>query len=83
VITYSGPNSGALSALVTVSGGTATGQCDIGSLPGKCVFSGGTGTLAGFKLDIVVTQTPDGLLWMWDRLRRPRPGGRSNGIPEH
>ena len=71
MISYSGPNQGSLSAVVTVSDGTATGQCDIGSLPGKCAFSGGTGSLAGFKLDIVVTQSVDGLLWMWDSSTAP------------
>jgi hypothetical protein len=70
-IVYSGPNAGALSAAITVSGGSATGQCDIGSLPGKCSFSGGTGSLAGFKLDVVVTQTTDGLLWLWDSTTAP------------
>jgi hypothetical protein len=55
----------ALVAVIKVAGGTATGQCSIATLPGKCTFATGTGSLAAFRLAAVVTQTPTGL-WDWD-----------------
>ena len=61
---YTGDNT-ALAAVITVSGGTATGVCNIASLPGKCSFTAGTGTLAAFREELVVTQDADGL-WYWD-----------------
>ena len=64
-ITYSGSGMDALAADIKVAGGTATGQCSIATLPGKCTFAKGTGSLAAFHGDLVVTQNAAGL-WMWD-----------------
>jgi len=64
-ISYSGPGNDALVAEIKVAGGTATGHCNIASLPGTCTFTAGTGTLAVFHEDLVVTQDSSGL-WIWD-----------------
>jgi len=64
-ITYSGSGMDALTADIKVAGGTATGQCSIATLPGTCTFAKGTGSLAAFHGDVVVTQNAAGL-WMWD-----------------
>jgi hypothetical protein len=64
-ISYSGPGNDALVAEIKVAGGTATGHCNIATLPGTCTFASGTGTLAAFHEDLVVTQDASGL-WIWD-----------------
>lgn len=64
-ITYSGSNNDALAAEIKVAAGTATGTCNIATLPGTCTFAAGTGTLAKFHEDLVVTQDSSGL-WIWD-----------------
>jgi hypothetical protein len=64
-ISYSGSGNDALVAVIKVAGGTATGQCNIATLPGKCTFASGTGSLAKFHEDLVVTQDASGL-WIWD-----------------
>jgi hypothetical protein len=61
-------------------GGTAFGHCLVRGVPevlGACQFTGGSGSLQGFKADVTVT-TVDGTTWNWegvgtaDRVRRPR-----------
>jgi hypothetical protein len=49
-------------------GGTAFGHCLVRFAPaplGACEFTGGSGSLNGFKADLTVTITSDGL-WHWD-----------------
>jgi hypothetical protein len=64
-ISYSGSSNDALTAQIKAVGGTATGTCSIATLPGKCSFATGTGSLAKFHEDLVVTQDSSGL-WIWD-----------------
>jgi hypothetical protein len=48
--------------------GTAFGHCLVRAVPstlGACQFTGGSGTLRGFKADVTVT-TDDGLTWHWN-----------------
>jgi hypothetical protein len=48
-------------------GGTAFGHCLVRGVPdvlGACQFTGGSGSLKGFKADVTVT-TEDGTIWHW------------------
>jgi hypothetical protein len=48
-------------------GGTAFGHCLVRGVPevlGACQFTGGSGSLRGFKADVTVT-TVDGTIWNW------------------
>ena len=48
-------------------GGTAFGHCLVRGVPdvlGACQFTGGSGSLKGFKADVTVT-TVDGTIWHW------------------
>ena len=48
-------------------GGTAFGHCLVRGVPdvlGACQFTGGSGSLRGFKADVTVT-TVDGTIWHW------------------
>jgi hypothetical protein len=48
-------------------GGTAFGHCLLRGVPeplGACQFTGGSGSLRGFKADVTVT-TVDGTIWHW------------------
>jgi len=48
-------------------GGTAFGHCLLRGVPeplGACQFTGGSGSLKGFKADVTVT-TADGTFWNW------------------
>ena len=48
-------------------GGTAFGHCLVRGVPdvlGACQFTGGSGSLKGFKADVTVT-TVDGTIWLW------------------
>lgn len=48
-------------------GGTAFGHCLVRGVPdalGACQFTGGSGSLKGFKADVRVT-TVDGTIWHW------------------
>jgi hypothetical protein len=48
-------------------GGTAFGHCLVRGVPdalGACQFTGGSGSLKGFKADVTVT-TLDGVTWYW------------------
>lgn len=48
-------------------GGTAFGHCLVRGVPevlGACQFTGGSGSLQGFKADVTVT-TVDGTIWHW------------------
>ncbi len=48
-------------------GGTAVGHCLVRGVPevlGACQFTGGSGSLKGFKADVTVT-TVDGTIWHW------------------
>ena len=49
-------------------GGTAFGHCLVRAVPdvlGHCQFTGGSGSLKGFKADVTVT-TVDGTIWHWN-----------------
>lgn len=49
-------------------GGTAFGHCLVRAVPdvlGACQFTGGSGSLEGFKANVTVTVTMDGL-WHWN-----------------
>jgi hypothetical protein len=49
-------------------GGTAFGHCLVRGVPdvlGACQFTGGSGSLKGFKADVTVT-TVDGTVWHWN-----------------
>ena len=49
-------------------GGTAFGHCLVRGVPeplGACQFTGGSGSLQGFKADVTVT-TPGGKTWYWN-----------------
>ena len=49
-------------------GGTAFGHCLVRGVPeplGACQFTGGSGSLQGFKADVTVT-TLDGTIWYWN-----------------
>jgi hypothetical protein len=49
-------------------GGTAFGHCLVRGVPevlGACQFTGGSGSLKGFKSDVTVT-TLDGTTWYWN-----------------
>ena len=68
-ITYEGATADALVATVHAKHGTAVGNCDIsavfaGTGPGTCIFQGGTGSLAPFRITLAVTL--DGATWSWD-----------------
>ena len=48
--------------------GTAFGHCLVRGIPdvlGACQFTGGSGSLRGFKADVTVT-TVDGIIWHWN-----------------
>jgi len=52
-------------------GGTAFGHCLVRGVPdvlGVCQFTGGSGSLKGFKADVTVT-TEDGTIWHWEGAR--------------
>jgi hypothetical protein len=52
-------------------GGTAFGHCLVRGVPsvlGACQFTGGSGSLKGFKADVTVT-TLDGTIWYWNGAR--------------
>ena len=61
-------------AVIEATGGTAFGHCLVRFVPnvlGACEFTGGSGSLAGFKGDVTVT-TPNGQLgatWNWNGIR--------------
>ena len=49
-------------------GGTAFGHCLVRGVPdalGACQFTGGSGSLRGFKADVTVT-TVGGGIWHWN-----------------
>ena len=55
------------------NGGTAFGHCLVRGVPdvlGACQFTGGSGSLKGFKADVTVT-TEDGTIWHWEGARSP------------
>jgi hypothetical protein len=52
-------------------GGTAFGHCLVRGVPdvlGACQFTGGSGSLKGFKADVTVT-TEGGGIWHWEGAR--------------
>lgn len=65
IINYTVNSDGSLTAVISAAHGTATGRCDLSSLPGSCVFASGTGSLTAFHLDVDVTTT-DFVTWFWD-----------------
>jgi len=65
VINYTMNEDGSLTAVIHAAHGTATGRCDLSSLPGSCVFASGTGSLTAFHLEVAVTTT-DFVTWFWD-----------------
>jgi hypothetical protein len=55
-------------------GGTAFGHCLVRGVPaplGACQFTGGSGSLEGFKADVTVTKA-DGTIWHWNGARSSR-----------
>ena len=55
----------------STQGGTAMGHCLVRGVPevlGACQFTGGSGSLRGFKADVTVT-TVDGTIWHWNGAR--------------
>jgi hypothetical protein len=68
VIHYTMNTDGSLTSVITVAHGTATGRCDLSTLPsspGRCVFASGTGSLRQFHMTVDVG-TADGITWTWD-----------------
>jgi len=68
VINYTPNLDGTLTSVITVATGTATGTCDLSSLPsspGSCVFAAGTGSLTQLHMNLAVN-TADGITWTWD-----------------
>jgi hypothetical protein len=70
-ITYSDQSVAPNALLPTIHGrhGTSSGVCDLTAIfantgPGLCVFGEGTGSLTGFRVELLVTF--DGTLWYWD-----------------
>jgi hypothetical protein len=70
-ITYSDESVAPNALLPTIHGrhGTVSGVCDLTAIfantgPGLCIFGEGTGSLTGFKAELLVTF--DGTLWYWD-----------------
>jgi hypothetical protein len=68
---------GALDTDVVIAGGpgnTARGHCTLAfaSLPGRCTFSGGTGTFTHFHASVAVSVDSAGL-WHWDGTYDFRP----------
>jgi hypothetical protein len=54
-------------------GGTAFGHCLVRGVPdvlGACQFTGGSGSLKGFRADVTVT-TEGGPIWHWEGARSP------------
>ena len=49
--------------------GTAFGHCLVRVIPtvlGACQFTGGSGSLKGFKADVTVTRVDNTAIWHWD-----------------
>jgi len=56
-------------------GGTAFGHCLVRTVPdvlGACQFTGGSGSLKGFRADVTVT-TEGGPIWHWEGVRLTTP----------
>ena len=54
-------------ASIDIGTGTTYGACTWSSaVDAVCVFSGGTGRLTQFNLEVVVTASPDQSTWYWD-----------------
>jgi hypothetical protein len=71
LITYQGDSADVLVATVHATHGTAVGDCDIlsvflGTGPGHCVFTGGTGSLEHFRITVEVTLDGATGIWYWD-----------------
>jgi hypothetical protein len=57
--------------VIEATEGTALGHCLVRIVPavlGACEFTGGSGSLTGFKGDVTVT-TVDGTIWNWNGVR--------------
>jgi hypothetical protein len=77
-IRYFGPLPGAghlfldSPVMIEGTGGTAFGHCLVRVLPavlGACEFTGGSGSLAGFKGDVTVTVDTATGIWSWNGIR--------------
>lgn len=54
-------------ASIRIRNGSTNGECTWSSdVDAICVFSGGTGRLTQFNLEVVVTATEDQSIWYWD-----------------
>lgn len=54
-------------ASIDIKNGSTTGVCTWSSfVDAVCVFSGGTGRLTQFNLEVVVTATDDQSVWFWN-----------------
>ena len=62
-----GPTDNAQIATITVPNGSTTGVCVWSSdMDAVCSFKGGSGRLARFNLEVVVTANADQSVWYWD-----------------
>jgi len=62
-----GPADNAQTATIEIANGSSTGVCTWSSdVDAICVFDAGTGRLAQFKLEVVVTASADQSIWYWD-----------------
>ena len=54
-------------ASIDIKNGSTSGSCTWSSaVDAVCAFSGGTGRLTQFNLEVVVTASPDQSIWYWD-----------------
>ncbi len=58
--------------VIEATEGTAFGHCIVRLVPavlGACQFTGGSGSLTGFKADVTVTRPVAGPIWYWNGVR--------------
>lgn len=66
-IHYLSQDGNVVQAAIDIDNGSTTGACTWSSdVDAICVFSAGTGRLAQFNLDVVVTASADQSVWYWD-----------------
>ncbi len=66
-IRYLSQDGNVVQASIDIKNGSTSGSCTWSSdVDAVCVFSGGTGRLTQFNLEVVVTASPDQSIWYWD-----------------
>lgn len=66
-IRYLSQTGNVVHATIDIGNGTTDGACTWSSdVDAVCVFSGGTGRLTQFHLEVVVTASTDQSIWYWD-----------------